>query len=191
MSVAGDFLPEGVVNTGDTLTLSCIIEFDTAVGLAGIRVNTVWRNEDEILISDGRIILSNVEMSGGRYQRTATLTALQVTDSGNYSCEVTAQPDPDSEFIVSSAAVMDTITITVEGMHAETILLCVVIIICTHTHTHTHTDLPDDGDDKLPVGAIVGIAVGGALVLVVVMLLCVAVVVCIPAKRQRKFDTSK
>ena len=56
-----------------------------------------------------------VERSALLYETTIQFSPLNTTDSGNYECEATVTPDPQSHFVTKSTKDSDTHTVTVQG----------------------------------------------------------------------------
>ena len=48
------------------------------------------------------------------YETTIEFVSLNITDGGSYECEATVTPDPQSQFIMSTAG-NDTHSVTVQG----------------------------------------------------------------------------
>ena len=56
-----------------------------------------------------------VQRSAIFYKTTIEFVPLSTTDSGNYECEATVTPDPQSQFVNRSRAGSNTHLITVQG----------------------------------------------------------------------------
>ena len=56
-----------------------------------------------------------VERSDNLYETTIEFGPLTTTDSGNYECEATVAPDPQSEFVIMNTTGSDTHSVTVCG----------------------------------------------------------------------------
>ena len=56
-----------------------------------------------------------VQRSDNLYEATIEFSSLNTSDGGNYECEATVTPDPQSEFVFISTAGSDTYSITVCG----------------------------------------------------------------------------
>ena len=60
--------------------------------------------------------MSNIlKRSAFLYKTTIEFDPLSTTDSGNYECEATVTPDPQSQFVIMSTAGSDTHSVTVQG----------------------------------------------------------------------------
>ena len=98
---------------GTNFNLTCAIELNTAVDTPVV-VNSTWRGP--VVIPAGpRVIASEPTGTGARYQTILMFRPLNTSDSGNYTCEATVSPSPESQFISASTAGRDTLSVTVQG----------------------------------------------------------------------------
>ena len=77
----------------------------------------MWRGSGSHVVSNSsRVTVSNlVSRSAFLYETTIEFVPLNTTDHGNYVCEATVTPDPQSQFVNMSTAGSDTHTVTVQG----------------------------------------------------------------------------
>ena len=60
--------------------------------------------------------MSNIlKRSAFLYETTIEFDPLSATDSGNYECEATVTPDPQSQFVIMSTRGSDVHSVTVQG----------------------------------------------------------------------------
>ena len=98
---------------GTNFNLTCAIELNTAVDTPVV-VNRTWRGP--VVIPTGtRVIASEQTGTGARYQSILMFRPLNTSDSGNYTCEATVSPSPESQFIIASTAGRGTLSVTVQG----------------------------------------------------------------------------
>ena len=97
---------------GTNFSLTCTIELITAVDTPVV-VNSTWHGP--LLIPTGtRVIPSAPTGTGARYLTILMFCPLNTSDSGNYTCEVTVSPSPESQFIIASTAGRDTLSVAVQ-----------------------------------------------------------------------------
>ena len=72
-------------SVGDDITLTCTIKLDSAVDTA-VMVTARWSGPEGALSDTTTTDLE----SAGTYKSTLTLTSLEITDSGDYTCTATA-----------------------------------------------------------------------------------------------------
>ena len=106
----------GVLYAGTPLTLTCSIQLNPAVD-STVMVVRVWRGPgSQVVSSSSHVTVSNlVERSDNLYKTTIQFSPLSTSDGGNYDCEATVTPDPQSQFIIMSTAGSDTHPVTVQG----------------------------------------------------------------------------
>ena len=106
----------GVLYAGTPLTLTCSIQLNPAVD-STVMVVRVWRGPgSQVVSSSSHVTVSNlVERSDNLYKTTIQFSPLNTSDGGNYDCEATVTPDPQSQFVIMSTAVSDTHPVTVQG----------------------------------------------------------------------------
>ena len=98
---------------GTNFNLTCTIELNAAVDTPVV-INSAWHGP--VVIPTGtRIVASEPTGTGVRYWTILMFHPLNASDSGNYTCEVTVSPSPESQFIISSTAGRDTLSVTVQG----------------------------------------------------------------------------
>ena len=80
-------------------------------------VTRMWRGPaSQVVSNSSHVTVSNlVERSALLYETTIQFSPLNTTDSGNYECEATVTPDPQSQFIIMSTRGSDTHAVTVQG----------------------------------------------------------------------------
>ena len=97
---------------GTNFTLTCTIELRTAVDTPVV-VNSTWHGP--VIPTGARVVASEPTGTGARYQTVLMFRPLNASDSGNYTCEVTVSPFPESQFITASTAGRGTLSVTVQG----------------------------------------------------------------------------
>ena len=103
---------------GDTLTLTCTIEFESD-------------DVDSVVTVDGELsgpglasVNTVTEVSPLMYELTLEVTALQATATPDtYTCTVTANPGPSEMNVIASTQQITTVDITV-GEYLSAILVC-------------------------------------------------------------------
>ena len=110
----------GVLYAGTSLTLTCSIQLNPAVDTT-VMVTRMWSGPwSQGVSNSSRLTVSNlVERSALLYETTIQFGPLNTTDSGNYVCEATVTPDPQSQFVIMSTRGNDTHTVTVQGEYCS------------------------------------------------------------------------
>ena len=103
----------GTYHPGTNFNLTCTIELNTAVDTPVV-INSTW-HRPVVIPAGTRVVASAPTGTGARYQTILMFRPLNTSDSGNYTCEVTVSPSPESQFIISSTAGRDTLSVTVQG----------------------------------------------------------------------------
>ena len=94
--------PTGTLYVGGNVTLICLIELDNTVDTS-VTVAVVWSASDRMAINNtSSHVVSPVTGSFSTYNGTLHLSNLSTNDSGGYTCNATANPDPPSTFVASS-----------------------------------------------------------------------------------------
>ena len=107
---------------GTNFNLTCTIELNTAVDTPVV-INSTWRGP--VVIAAGtRVVASAPTGTGARHQTTLMFCPLNRSDSGNYTCEATVSPSPESQFIIASTAGRDTLSVTVQGERIHLLICC-------------------------------------------------------------------
>ena len=80
-------------------------------------VTRMWRGPGSQGVSNSsRVTVSNlVERSAFLYETTIDFDPLSTTDTGNYECEATVTPDPQSQFVTMSTRGSDMHSVTVQS----------------------------------------------------------------------------
>ena len=106
----------GDLYAGTPLTLTCSIQLNPAVDTT-VMVTRMWRGPGSQTISNSShvTVLNLVERGAFLYETTIQFVPLSTTDSGNYECEATVTPDPQSQFVNMSTTGSDTLTVIVKG----------------------------------------------------------------------------
>ena len=106
----------GVLYAGTPLTLTCSIQLNQAVDTT-VMVTRTWRGPGSQGVSNSsRVTMSNIlKRSAFLYETTIQFSPLNTVDGGNYVCEATVTPDPQSQFVIMSTTGNDTHPITVQG----------------------------------------------------------------------------
>ena len=98
---------------GTNFNLTCTIELNTAVDTPVV-INSTWRGP--VVIPTGtRVVASAPNGTGALNQTILMFHPLNTSDSGNYTCEATVSPSPESQFIIASTAGRDTLSVAVQG----------------------------------------------------------------------------
>ena len=93
VSVSG---PGGMYFATTELTLTCAIEIASALG--SVAVTAVWMGPEGMLSGTDPV----TEGSNLRYESMLTIDSLPTTSSATYTCTVTVDITPTSEFITAS-----------------------------------------------------------------------------------------
>ena len=106
----------GILYAGTPLTLTCSIQLNPAVDTPVI-VTRMWSGPGSQAVSNSSLVtVSNLlEGSAILYKTTIQFVPLTTTDSGNYECEATVTPDPQSQFVIMNTTGSDTHSVTVHG----------------------------------------------------------------------------
>ena len=80
-------------------------------------VTRMWRGPGSQVVSNSsHVTVSNlVERSAFLYETTIQFIPLRTSAGGNYVCEATVTPDPQSQFVIMSTTGSDTHTIIVQS----------------------------------------------------------------------------
>ena len=117
-------LPIATFYVGGNFTLECLIHLDNTVD-TNVTVAVVWSASDGVPITNtSRHELSPVTGSFPTYHATLYIRNLMTNESGNYTCNATASPDPPSPFIVPVEGQSGMISITVGKTSAKR--LCIL-----------------------------------------------------------------
>ena len=98
---------------GTNFNLTCTIELNPAVDTTVV-INSTWRGPLGVPAGT-RVVASELTGTGARYRTILMFRPLNMSDSGNYTCEVTVSPSPESQFISASTAGRGTLYVTVQG----------------------------------------------------------------------------
>jgi len=100
--------PIGILYANQSVTLTCIATLPESVDTS-VTVVATWTGP--------RGFLSTITMATQRtYTNTATVNALQTTDSGSYTCSVIVSPDDvSSTFVAASTNTTSVLNIMVVG----------------------------------------------------------------------------
>ena len=106
----------GVLYAGTPLTLTCSIQLNPPVDTT-VMVTKMWSGPGSQAVSNSSCVtVSDVfKRPAFLYESTIQFIPLSITDSGNYECEATVAPDPQSQFVIMSTAGSDTHSVTVHG----------------------------------------------------------------------------
>ena len=105
--------PTGALYVRRNVTLKCLIRLDNTVD-TNVTVAVVWSASNGVVITNtSHYVLSPVIGSFPTYHATLYIRNLMTNDSGNYTCNATASPEPLSPFIVSSERQSELLSITV------------------------------------------------------------------------------
>ena len=106
----------GVLYAGTPLTLTCSIQLNPAVDTT-VMVTRMWRGPaSQVVSNSSHVSVSNIlKRSAFIYETTIQFSPLNTVDGGNYECEATVTPDPQSQFVIMSTAGSDTHPVTVQG----------------------------------------------------------------------------
>ena len=106
----------GDLYAGTPLNLTCSIQLNPAVDTT-VMVTRMWRGPGSQEVSNSsHVTMSNIlKRSAFLYETTIEFDPLSATDSGNYECEATVTPDPQSQFVTMSTRGSGTLTVIVKG----------------------------------------------------------------------------
>ena len=99
---------------GTNFNLTCTIELNTAVDTPVVVNSSTWYGPLGIPTGT-RIIASEPTGTGAVYQITLMFRPLNTSDGGDYTCEATVSPSPESLFITASAPGSGTLFVAVQG----------------------------------------------------------------------------
>ena len=79
-------------------------------------VTRMWSGPGSQGVSNSsHVTVSNlVQRSDNLYKTTVQFSSLNTSDGGNYECEATVTPDPQSQFVIMSTAGSDTHSVIVQ-----------------------------------------------------------------------------
>ena len=103
--------PTGTLYVGGSVTLECLIRLDNTVDTS-VTVSVEWSTSDGVA-NTSRFVVSPVTGSFPTHNAMLHLSNLMMSDSGNYTCNASASPDPPSPFIVSSEGQSELLSITI------------------------------------------------------------------------------
>ena len=107
-------LPGGSLYEGTSLTLTCNITLPDTVNSEDVTVAVQWTSVD----SSDRVMVSTVSSMRSPFISTLTLSPLNMSDSGQYSCRATATSL--SQYITdSSQGHSSLVPLTVTGMYVS------------------------------------------------------------------------
>ena len=125
-------------------SLVCKVDFNATYVNTGTAVMVEWTNSIGQLVTDSRITTSDtLTIVDGGYASTLTVSPLSLTDSGEFTCRATIQPDNTPAFVAASSPEEDTYTITVVGKTAwlsQPCIKCLFPFMCIHSSTYAKFD---------------------------------------------------
>ncbi len=99
---------DSTLQVGTQLDFTCTVELNGGTSVdTGVTVSTTWRGPSGVLTSDGRVFVSPPVLENGRYQSLLSVTSLQPSDSGTYTCAAVVSPNPPSTYVIASATPSD------------------------------------------------------------------------------------
>ena len=98
--------PDRTLYTEDDLTLTCTIQLDEAVD-TGVVVTALWLGPGGMMSDTVPSVASSTT-----YQSIVNITSLEMSDTGNYTCNATASPD-GTPFVTASEPTSNTTEVTV------------------------------------------------------------------------------
>ena len=119
---------------GTNFNLTCTIELNTAVNTTVV-VNSTWRGPLGVPAGT-RFVASEPTGTGARSQTILMFHPLNTSDSGNYTCEATVSPSPESQFISGSTAGRGILSISVQGERIH-LLICYYLFTSHFLNTST------------------------------------------------------
>lgn len=82
---------------GTQVDFTCTIEpSDVDLVSINITVSTTWNGPNGTLVSGGRFTLLSPVLRNGLYASSLSITSLQTSDTGAYTCTAVVRPDPVS-----------------------------------------------------------------------------------------------
>ena len=141
-------VPPGPLYTGTNVTITCNIALNSRVDSV-VMVAVTWTGPSGVMIaSNERYMLSDVSMtteSPPTFQATLTFTPLIQANNGIYTCQATASPDPELEFMTSSPHGSGVGTVTVQGRlickHNSTYVPILSLKLCIASNALSFTDV--------------------------------------------------
>ena len=113
--------PTGTLYVGENAILECSIQLDNTVD-SSVTVAVVWSASDGVAITNtSHYTVSPVTGSFPAYNATLHLSNLMIIDSGDYTCNATASPDPPSPFIVPSEVQSELLSVTIGKIYTSTL----------------------------------------------------------------------
>ena len=89
-AVEASVMVSGPLYVGRGATLTCTIRVNASLQvLREITTVAAWMKENLRLINNNRTNISDTISNGSSFETNVTFVPLQISDSGNYSCEVT------------------------------------------------------------------------------------------------------
>ena len=112
-----------VLSAGTPLTLTCTIDLNPAVDTT-VMVTTMWRGPGlQVVRNSSCVTVSNIlKRSALLYETTIEFDPLNTSDGGDYECEATVTPDPQSQFVTMSTRGNTTHSVTVQGDYIATLI---------------------------------------------------------------------
>ena len=98
--------PVRTLYTEDDLTLNCTIQLDEAVD-TGVVVTVEWTGPNGMLFGTVPSVASSTT-----YQSIVNITSLEMSDSGNYTCNATTSPN-GTPFVIASEPTSNTTEVIV------------------------------------------------------------------------------
>ena len=115
-------VPSGPLYEGTSRTLTCTVTLPDTVD-TDVTVDVHWTSA----ASTDRVMISNVTSMRSPFISTLTLSPLNMSDAGQYSCEATA--DSSSQYIAASSQGQSQLgTVAVTSMSPVNILQAVVCV---------------------------------------------------------------
>ena len=113
--------PTGALYVGENVTLECLIQLDSTLD-SSVTVTVVWSASDGVAITNTSCYtVSPMTGSFATYNATLYISNLMITDSGDYTCNATASPDPPSPFIVPSEVQSELLSVTIGKIYTSTL----------------------------------------------------------------------
>ena len=112
--------PNGTIFTGSSLTLTCSIELSEAVNIT-VTVNTVWSGPPGTQFTTTTSVATR--MTATTYTSTATISSVETSDSGEYTCTATVNSTSNS-FVLASGGVTGSTSVNVGMYYACNVFCC-------------------------------------------------------------------
>ena len=131
-------VPSGPLYEGTSQTLTCTVTLPEPVD-TDVTVGVVWRFTDTPVAPSARVQISPVSSTRSPFTSTLTLSPLNMSDAGQFSCEATADSAASQYITASSLGESQDRTVTVEGMLLNVMTSSAVLTIISSSFSSACT----------------------------------------------------